>query len=137
MKHLLPFLLLFASGAALADANMQNKLNQLEAALNGVRQEQQSVYQNYQMTKELRLMEVQEGSPPTSGYPYGKSIYGTDLNIPPPNYDDVVRAQMEREQRIQRYSDELKSLSQHYLELEEERKALLGQIREFKQQQNE
>ncbi len=134
MKPFLLFLLLIASGTAFADADTPDKLNQLEAELNGVRQEQQSVYQNYQMTKELRLMEVQEGSPPTSGYPYGKGIYGTDLNIPPPNYDDVVRAQMEREQRIQHYTDELKGLSARYLELEDQRKALLEQIRELKQQ---
>lgn len=133
MRSFIPFLLLIASCAAFADENTQDKLKELQAELDGVRQEQQSVYQDYQMTKELRLMEVQEGLPPTSGYPYGKSIYGTDINTPPPNYDDVVREQQEREQHIQQYTDELKSLSARYLELEEQRKALLEQIRELKQ----
>jgi hypothetical protein len=136
MKQILFFLLLIASGWASAETNAQDKLNQLEAELTDVRQEQQSIYQNFQLTKDLRLMEVQEGIPPTSGYPYGKDIYGTDINTPPPNYDDVVRAQMEREQRIQHYTDELKGLSARYLELEEQRKELLEQIRELKQQQD-
>lgn len=129
MKRIL-LILLIASGTALAGVDTQSKLNQLEAALNGVRQEQQSVYQNYQMTKDLRLMEVQGGTPPMSQHPYG-----TDINTPPPNYDDVLRMQKEHERRIQQYTDDLKSMSEHYLELEKERKILLDQIRELKRQQ--
>lgn len=137
MKHILIFLLLFASGAAFADADTQDKLNRLEAELNGVRQEQQSVYQSFQLTRELRLMEAQEGIPPTSGYPYGKDFYGTYINTPPPNYDEVVRAQLEREQRIQQYTDDLKSLSARYLELEERRETLHERIRELRQHPDE
>jgi len=64
MKPILVFLLLIATGTAYADADTRDKLNQLRTALDGVRQEQQSVYQNYQMARELRLTEVQEGMPP-------------------------------------------------------------------------
>lgn len=124
MKHILLFLLLFVSVAAFAGTDTQEEQIQLEAELNGVRQEQQSVYQNYQMTKELRLMEVQGSAQP----------YGTDINTPPPNYDDVVRAQLEREQRIQQYTNDLKILSARYLDLEAQRKTLLEQIKELKQQ---
>lgn len=134
MKQIFLFLLLIASGAAFAD-EMQDRLNRLKADLDNVRQEQQSVYQSFQLARDLRLMEAQEGIPPTSGYPYGKDFYGTYINTPPPNYDDVVRAQLEREQRIQQYTDELKSLSARYLELEDRRKALLEQIGELKRQQ--
>lgn len=59
------------------------------------------------------------------------------INTPPPNHDDVVRAQMERERRIQHYTDELNGLSARYLELEDQRKVLLDQIKELKQQQGE
>ncbi|HEX5338243.1 MAG TPA: hypothetical protein VFW53_07370 [Gallionella sp.] len=124
MKQILLFLLL-ACGATLAAASAPDKLSTLEAALNNVRQEQQSVYQNYQMTKELRLMEVQENDPAT------QQTYGSSINTPPPNYDDVVRARLEHESRIQQYTTELKSLSVRYLELEDQRKALLEQIREL------
>lgn len=127
MKQIILFLLLVASTtASLADTNKPGKLGQLETALNGVQQEQQSVYQNYQMTKELRLEEVREGYPTTA-----QPQYGTSNDTPPPNYDDVVRAQLEREQRIQQYTDELRRLSLRYLELEDQRKALIDQIREF------
>lgn len=129
MKRILLLLLLIASGAALAETDAQDKLNLLEAMLDGVRQEQQAVYQNYRMTKELRLMEVQEGTPSRSQYPHG-----TDINTPPPNYDELIRMQTEREQRIQQYTDDLKNLSARYLELEEQRKDMLEQIEELKRQ---
>lgn len=135
MKKIIPFLLLVASSWVSAATNTQDKLSRVESELNDVRQEQQAVYQNYQMTRDLRRLEVEEGSPPTSQYPYGRPIYGTDLNTPPPNYDDVVRTQMERERRIQHYTDELKGLSARYLELEDRRKALLDLIKRLKQQQ--
>jgi len=128
MKHILLFLLLFVSATALANDGVQDKLKQLEADLSSVRQEQQAVYQNYQMVRDMRLMEVQEGVPPKPQYPYGM-----DLNTPPPNFDEVFRMQMEREQRIRQYTDDLKNMSERYLELEQERKALLEQIRELKQ----
>lgn len=132
MKHILLFLLLIASGAALAEADAEDKLSLLEAMLEGVRQEQQAAYQNYRMTKELRLVEVQEGTPPRSQYPYG-----TDINTPPPNYDELIRTQTEREQRIQQYTDDLKNLSARYLELEEQRKELLEQIGELRRERGE
>jgi hypothetical protein len=124
MKHILLSLLLFVSAAAFADDDAQDMLQQLEADLSSVRQEQQSVYQNYQMVRDMRLMEVQEGIPPKSQYPQGM-----DLDTPPPNFDEVFRMQMEREQRIRQYTDDLKNMSERYLELEQARKALLEQIR--------
>jgi hypothetical protein len=132
MQRILFFLLLIASGAALAGTDAQDKLNRLEAALDGVRQEQQAAYQNYRMTRELRWMEVQEGLPPKAQHPYG-----TDLNTPPPDYDDVLRTQQERERRIRQYTDDLKELSARYIELEKERKALAGQIGELRRQLGE
>lgn len=129
MKAILLFLLLGATGGAFADTDPRENLKQLEAELNDVRQEQQSVYQSYQMVKELRLMNVQEGLSPRPQYPHGMGI-----NTPPPNYDDVVRAQLERERSIQQYSDDLKRLSVRYLELETQRKLLQERIRESRLQ---
>lgn len=129
MKQILLSLLLFASAAAFADDDAQNQLQQLEAALESVRQEQQAVYRNYQMVRDMRLMEVQEGVPPRPQYPYGM-----DLNTPPPNFDEVFGMQAEREQRIRQYTDDMKNLSARYLELEAERKSLTQRIRELKQQ---
>jgi hypothetical protein len=132
MKPIFLFLLLLASCVAFADGGARDELSRLDAELNNVRQEQQSVFQNYQMTKELRLKEVQDGKVPASQYPYGTSLY-----TPPPNYDDVVREQMKREQRIEQFTSDLQQLSVRYLMLEDRRKALLDQIRELKQQPRE
>jgi hypothetical protein len=129
MKHILFSLLLFVSAAAFAEADTQDKLKLLEADLSSVRQEQQAVYQNYQMVRDMRLMEIQESIPPGSQYPQGM-----DIDTPPPNFDEVFRMQMEREQRIRQYTDDLKGLSEHYLELEQERKVLLEEIGELKRQ---
>lgn len=132
MKQIILFLLLIFSGAALADADTSARLSQLKEALSNVQQEQQSAYQNYQMTQELRRIEVQEGSPPMAQHPYGM-----DINTPPPNYEDVLRAQQEREARIQQYTSELGSLFRSFLELEQQKKLLRKQIQELEQHSDE
>lgn len=132
MKQIILFLLLIASGAALAGPDTSARLSQLKTELGNVQQEQQSVYQNYQMTKELRRIEVQEGSPPMAQHPYG-----LDINTPPPNYDDVLQAQVEREEHIQQYTSDLRRLFARFLELEGQKKLLLMQIRELEQHPNE
>ena len=128
MKQIVLFLLLLASGACLADQNAPDELGELKAQLAGVREEQQSVYQNYQMVKDLRLHEVQEGSSFMAQHPYGMDMY-----TPPPNYEDVLRAQLERETRIRHYTEELGRLTARFLELERQKKMLLKQITEMEQ----
>lgn len=129
MKQIMLFLLLIASGAALAGPETDARLNQLKTELGNVRQEQQSVYQNYQMTKDLRRTEVQEGNPPMAQHPYG-----VDINTPPPNYDDVLQAQQEREERIRQYTSELGELSARFIRLEKQKRLLLEQIQELQRQ---
>lgn len=126
MQRFILFFLLLASGAALAESGKPDELIKLEAKLNNVRQEQQAVYQSYQMTKEQRLLEVEEGGPLMVQHPHGMSV-----ETPPPDYDTVIRAQLEREQRIQQQTAELRSLSLRYLELEDQRRALLEQIQKL------
>ena len=128
MKQIIFSLLLIASGAALADPDTSAKMSQLKAQLRSVQQEQQSAYQNYQMTKELRRDVVQEGSPPMAQHPYGMKI-GT----PPPNYEDVLRTQQEREEHIRQYTSDLSQLSASFMELEKKKKLLLRQIQELEQ----
>jgi hypothetical protein len=132
MKQLLYFLLLTVSGAVYADADTAARLSQLKAELSNVQQEQQAAYQNFQMTMELRRIEVQEASPPMNQYPYGMDLY-----TPPPNYDEVLRLQLERERRIHQYTDFLSTLSERFLRLEEQRKQIIQQIRELEQHPKE
>jgi hypothetical protein len=132
MKKLIYVLLLIASGAVYADADTSAKLSQLKTELSIVQQEQQSAYQNFQMTMELRRIEVQESAPPMNKYPYGM-----DINVPPPNYDEVLRIQLEREKRIQQYTYFLGNLSERFLKLEEQRKQIIQQISELEQHSKE
>lgn len=133
MKKIIFFLLLVASSTALAAAAPDDDISRLQAELGKVEQEQQAVFRNYQMTKEARLNTVQEESRAKIPQPFGVGVDDFDMpaNSPPPNYDDVVRAQTEREQLIQQQTDELKKLWQRYLELESQRKALHAQIRKL------
>ncbi len=117
------FMLLLASGPALAQPNGPDELARLKSSLHQVQEEEQSVYQSYQMLKELRLHLVQQNSPPMVNYPQGMDIY-----TPPPNYEDVLRAQQAREARIRQYTADLDRLATRFFELERERKSLAEDI---------
>jgi DNA mismatch repair ATPase MutS len=120
-------LLLLAAATAWADEDTAAKLTQLQAELNAVRQEQQTAYQSYEMLKEQRRIEVQQGSLPIQQQqPYGSNIY-----TPPPNYYDVLRQQAAREQRIRHYTGEMMELSDRYFELENQRRQIVRQIEEL------
>lgn len=130
MKRIAFFLLVLASAPALAQPqqNEPDELAQLKESLREVQAEEQSVYQDYQMLKELRLQVVQENSPPMAQHPNGFGLY-----TPPPNYVDVLREQQEHEERIEQYTMELRRLAVRFLELERERKALLQDIEALEQ----
>lgn len=116
-------LLLLFSGAAQPADDVQ--LQRLQSALDAVRQEQQSVYQQFQMTEALNRTAIQ------------RSEAGTLPNYVPdgqaPNYDDAVRARRELQNRLDYYSEELRQLSARYKDLEIESRSLVDQIRELAQ----
>jgi len=128
MIKIILLMFFFVTCDALADSSASDNLSQLKEKLSMVREEQQSVYQNYQMLKELRLNEVQEGSQLMIQHPYSM---GSESPIP--NYNDVTQAQIEREDRIQQYTIELTNLLSHFLELENQRKSLIKLINEQEQ----
>ena len=86
-----------------------------------MQQEQQTVFQQFQMVRELRnelLAPPAVPARPLSGQP-------------PPRYDDQVAAQADREQRLAAYSQQMEQLYGQYQELEARRRALveeLGQV---------
>jgi hypothetical protein len=111
------------------------RIAQLEMALNQLDQERQAVYQQFQMTQELRRNEIQENNPQviqgantTSLMPYATG--GLKDNAPV-SYDDQVRALRERQERIQQYSQDLNRLYSRYAELGEQRRALFDQLMEL------
>jgi hypothetical protein len=111
------------------------RIAQLEIALNQVDQERQAVYQQFQMTQELRRNEVQDNNPQviqgantTSLMPYAT---GGLKDNPPTSYDDQVRVLRERQERIQQYGQDLTRLYSRYAELGEQRRALFDQLMEL------
>ena len=103
------------------------RLAQLEMALNHLTQEQQAVYQQFQMIQELRRSEIQDIHPIVMGPP----AMGGVKEGPPPNYDDTIRLQRERRERIEQYTRDLNQLYSRYAELGNQKKMLLDQMTEL------
>lgn len=101
------------------------RIAQLEMALNHVSQEQQSVYQQFQMLQEMRRNEMQDINPLIM------QDMGGVKDAPPMSYDDSIRVQRERKERFQQHTRELDRLYARYSELGEQKKAILDQLREL------
>lgn len=117
---LLPLLLSFAATAATDnDAELQRLFN----ALDMLKQEQQAIYQQFQMVQEL-------------GRGNAMSLYGVQTNpMQPPgemqNYADVIEAQrriIRRGEDLNRQADQLYT---KYNEIEEKKKPLRQRILEL------
>jgi hypothetical protein len=108
---------------------------ELEMALNQVQHEQQAVYQQFQMTQELRRNDIQENFPQAIQTPNStmQAPYATGglKDNPPLSYDDNVRLQRERQERIEQYTRDLKRYYARYAELGEQKRALLDQLIEL------
>jgi hypothetical protein len=119
------------TGVVMAQAapNMERKVDpritQLEMALNHVSQEQQSVYQQFQMLQELRRNETQDANMLVT------QDMGGVKDMPPISYDDSIRLQRERKERFQQQSRDLDRLYARYAELGEQKKVILDQLREL------
>ena len=115
-----------AQGAAPnMDRKVDPRVTQLEMALNHVSQEQQSVYQQFQMLQELRRNETQDANMLVT------QDMGGVKDMPPISYDDSIRLQRERKERFQQQSRELDRLYARYAELGEQKKVILDQLREL------
>ena len=122
MKILFLILALLSYGWAAAETE-EARLERLEAAYNRVQQEQQAVFQQFQMTQELRRNELE---PPTPGGGRRYSAMGEDSRAV--DYDENVRQQQARQDRLQRYDREISRAYTRHLELANQKKALLDQM---------
>ena len=120
MRPLLAALVLVLAVPASAQEARDPRLAALELELNRVRQEQQAVYQQFQIMLALQRNEGLEVDP-------NSSLYMPESGIP--NYDDVVRARQERQDRLRYYSEEMRRLSERHQVLEERAGPLLDEIR--------
>lgn len=141
MKHFIFAMILLGAGMgslvltqALANPVLKRdpRITQLEMLLNQVNQEQQAVYQQFQMTQDLRRNEIQDGHPLIV---QGPPAMGGIKDAPPVNYDDKIRLQQERQERIQQYTSDLNRLYSRYAELEEQKKILFDQLMELAKEQ--
>lgn len=99
-------LLMFQSGFAAA-ADNSAELQGLYTALNMLNQQQQSIYQQFQMVQDLR-----RGAMP---------LYGTPLPQfmgPPANYEDAVAAQKSAVRRDEDLAQQADQLLERYNEIE-------------------
>lgn len=131
MKILFLILALLSYGWAAAETE-DPRLEQLEAAYNRVQQEQQAVFQQFQMTQELRRNEMEPPPPPgTRRY----TAIGDDSRAL--DYDENVRQQQARQDRLQRYDREISRAYTRYLELANQKKALLDQMQAVQEPETE
>ena len=116
--------MLMAQGAPSTERKVDPRITQLELALNHVSQEQQSVYQQFQMLQELRRNEIQDSNPQVQGM-------GGVKDMPPISYDESIAQQRERKERFNQHTRDLDRLYARYAELGEQKKVILEQLREL------
>ena len=124
----LHLLLLFWAATACAQSDVDAEVRQIQAQIAAIQQEQQTVYQQFQMVQTLRQDEQQAANPTVIE---NSPVYSMDT--PPPNYDDMVREKAARRERIQQYSSDLNTLMARYQSLEQQKQALMARLRELSQ----
>lgn len=105
-----------------AAADNEKQIPGLEAAILQQQQEQQILFQQFQMLQELRRHEIMKID---QVLPAGSDI---TTNGEAPGYEDLAKQRREQTDRIQRYTHELDELYTRYQEAENERRALIEQL---------
>lgn len=103
--------------------DQEAQVRELEKTLTRIQQESQSTYQQFLMIQELRRNEMAE-VPQAVILPNSPS-----QSIPIPNYEDLIQLKQEKQERIDKYTTDLDHLYARYRELEDEKQAILEQIR--------
>lgn len=128
MRTVLLFLLLAVSIPVCADTTAQ--IRQLEKTLIRIQQESQSTYQQFLMIQELRRNEISEA-------PLITLPATPEKSIPIPKYEEFVQQRQEKQDRIRKYTVDLDRLYTRYKELEDEKQAILEQIKHLEQKPEE
>jgi hypothetical protein len=123
MKWTLLLLTLLNTSLALADPAADAEFQRLENQLLRVQREQQSVYQQFQMTQQMRSTEQMMQNPPVV---QNSPDYGG--NYQPPNFDDVAREKADRDYRVKYYTDEMNRLYARYLDLDAQKRMLQDRL---------
>lgn len=124
MKMLIFLLLMIPSQLCWSEED--RRIIQLEKALMRVQQEAQAVHQQFLMIQELRRNEII--GPDTAELP------GTAARTTPiPKYEEMIQRQESKKERIEKYTAELDRLHATFSDLNEERRALIEQIKLLEQ----
>lgn len=117
IQSLLMALFVLSSASAVA-AGQDDQLQRLQSALSMLDQEQQAIYQQFQMVQALR-----RSSPQPS---YGAMLQAPGGEIA--NYDEAVAAQGRLIRRSNELAEQARELVARYAEIEEEEKPLQQEI---------
>ena len=126
--RVLLFLIGLLASVTYAQPEVDAEIRQLQSQIYAVQQEQQSLYQQFQMLQSLRRDEQQAANPMVIE---NSPIYSSDN--PPPNYDDIVRDKAARDARIRQYTGDLNTLWSRYQSLEQQKQPLIARLRELTQ----
>jgi hypothetical protein len=124
--RLLLFLIGLLASVGYAQPEADAEIRQLQSQIFAIQQEQQSLFQQFQMLQGLRRDEQQAANPAVIE---NSPIYSSDN--PPPNYDDMVRDKAARDERIRQYTSEVNALYGRYQALERQKEPLIGRLREL------
>jgi hypothetical protein len=94
-------------------------LKSLQDTLNMLNQEQQAVYQQFQMIQQLRRSNAEPATPPIGGGPPG-------------NYDDMVASKRAQAERDEAYARELRDLYQRHRDIEREKQPIIERMRNLR-----
>ena len=98
-------------------------LKGLQDTLNLLNQEQQAVYQQFQMIQQLRRSNAEPVTPPIGGGPPG-------------NYDEMVASKRAQAERDEAYARELRDLYQRHRDIEREKQPVIEQIRRLREEKS-
>jgi hypothetical protein len=118
----LPLALLLLCASVWPAETLDQQARRIEAALGRITQEQQALFQQFQMIQQLRTNEERQLLPIPTTVP------------PSPNYEDITRDQYARAQRVRDLQSELDRLYARYRELEEQKRPLLEALSTLAQQ---
>ena len=126
--RVLLFLIGLLASVTYAQPEVDAEIRQLQSQIYAVQQEQQSLYQQFQMLQSLRRDEQQAANPTVIE---NSPVYSSDN--PPPNYDDIVRDKAARDARIRQYTGDLNTLWSRYQSLEQQKQPLIARLRALTQ----
>jgi len=119
-----------SASIAFAQSPVQTEIFALQQQIASIQQEQQTVFQQFQMLQTFKRDEQQAANPQVIE---NSPIYSQDN--PPPNYDDIVREKQARQDRIKQYTSDLNALFERHRALEQQKQALIARLRALTQTQ--